>query len=93
MTSVKILHVFTYVERTDGTGTIHYFDGLWVERARFDFRQARDSFLLQHVQTDCSWLLFCCPMSGDFSCPVVPRLRKEDLYSHSHLRVHSLVHY
>lgn len=57
MASVKILHVVTYVDRTDGTGTIHYFYGLF-ERARFDFRQTRASFLLQHVQTDSSWLLF-----------------------------------
>jgi len=76
MAAVKILLVITYVDRTDRTGTIHYFDGLWIERARFDFRQARASFLLQHVQTDSSWLLVCCPMSGDLSCPVVPRLRK-----------------
>jgi hypothetical protein len=49
---------------------------LWLERVRFDFRQARASILLQHVHNDSSWLLFCCPMSGDFSCPVVPRLKK-----------------
>jgi len=76
MASVKILHVVTCVDRSDGTGTVNYFDGLWVERERFDFRQARASFLLLHVQTDSSWLLFCCPTSGDFSCPVMPRLRK-----------------
>ena len=54
---------------------------------------ADTSFLLRHVQTDSNWLLFCCAMSGDFSCSVVPRFKKGELYSRSHLRVHSLVHY
>jgi len=93
MASVKNLHVVAYVDRTDWTGTIHYFDELWVEGARFDFRHARASFLLHHVQTDSSWLLFCSPVIGDISCPVVPRLRKGGLYSYPHLRLHSLVHF
>ena len=79
------------LSRTDGTRKIHYFCRLWFEREWFDFQQARASFLLQHVQTHSGWLLFCCPVSGNLSFPVVPRLRKFvtvcDVYTISHVEL------